>query len=141
MKSFIFLSIVLATTTSFADHYDNKTILDCRATKMVEYFFEEGFSADEYPDVEVAVAKDGSYSVQIGSTTAYEKSEGDSITLAPSTKDDGTVVTVLTNYKEVITIEVERRSTLAIGRVKVKETTNSRARTIAHIVCQTGFIK
>lgn len=139
MKTLIFLSALFFSTLGFADHYSNENVLDCRVTKMVEHYFDESLSAEEYPDVEVARSASGEYSVQLGVNTAYEASEGDKVTFVGKERV-GSIATVQTQHDETITIEVEWRKTLAIGRIKIKEKAE-RPRTIAHIVCATGFVK
>lgn len=138
MKALLLVSLLI-TSTSYADHYTNKEILNCRVTKMIDYtYFEEGLSKDEYPDIDVAQAEDGTYSIGYGSNGPFEAPES-STTLELNDRKE-IVVTTVTEHKDVLVLEIERRTTLALAKVKVREE-GKNLRTLAYAVCDKGILK
>lgn len=139
MKTIALLGLMALASFAQADHYDNKEIMSCRVTKMVDYtYFEESLSPNEYPDVDLAVSPKGEYSLDVGGNSAFEKAEGDTVTVN-FVKYVGTTVTVTTQHGDVVTLQIEHRSTMARATLRVKET-GQKIRTLAYLMCDVGFL-
>ena len=134
----IILALLTFSSFTFAGHYENTEVVDCRVTRMLDYtYFEEGLSAYEYPDVDVRVSPYGQYSVSIGGHQAYELAEGDQVTFKHE-RHKGTIVHVKLKHGDEVQLEIEWRRTLAKLAVRVKEG-NRRMRTVAYGVCNKGI--
>lgn len=138
MKTLISFILILS-SSAFADHYKNAEVTDCRVTRMVDYtYFEEGLSANEYPDVDVRVSTNGQYTVSVGSHQAYEQAQGDKITLKIE-KHIQTSLHVLKKEGDEVLLEIEWRKTMARLIVRVKETGTRKFKTVAYGMCTKGI--
>jgi len=63
---------------------DNKILVDCKVTRVVDAnVFEESLSVEEYPGFTIA-SVDGSLQVKVGVNRNYEEIKGDLIRILPS---------------------------------------------------------
>jgi hypothetical protein len=142
MKLLVLFTLILGSGVAYADHYDNQEVLTCRVTRLMDgSFFEEALTAYEYPDIDVAIAPDGEYSVDIGGKAPFEKSEGNLVTLEINKMTNGLLVTI-TNVQGayVVTLEIERRTVLARGTLKIHSEKQPRPHTIAYVICDKGIL-
>lgn len=132
---------MLLSSVALAGHYDNKELFDCRVNRMVDYtFFEEALTPYEYPDVDIRISPQAQYSVGIGGNNPYELAEGDKVTLKTE-KHKGTVVKIVTQYKQEIQIEIEYRRSMAKMVIRARQSNEGRLKAIAYGMCNKGFLE
>lgn len=141
MKAAIILLTLLNSHFVFADHYDNRDVLMCKVSKMLDFrYFQEALSEDEYPHVDVAKSLNGEYTVGIGGNYPYEKSAGDRVEFTTRRKAATQIlqVKIRTQFGDLILLDVISPSTggLFKGQIRVQEKGELNIKPIANITCQ-----
>ena len=90
-------------------------IEQCYALEVLEYEFDEGFTPEEYPGVDVGIDDNGDYEVGIGATH-FDASEADiTVGVTESGDFEATVKTEWSNYVVRIGSENPRRGQVLFG--------------------------
>lgn len=138
--AFAFAIVLGLPALAATDWYSLPKNTECRVNRMVDYtYFEEGLSANEYPDIDVAQTPGGEWAVMYGAHQ-WQSSDGGYSVSVHREGDKTVVLSIHDRFKDEVRLEIEARRTMARATVKVKESGDAKYRTIAYALCNTGFL-